>query len=122
MVKESLSLVHCQEVLKVVPIRESGRVNLDNQFGYKLTGLSIIRPAQGFVFGENRLRKVILDADLALQVTTLDPDRVIRQQFFQCNNPDTAIGLKFTSAKEEKFFTLEFDRNTPQKRHLLLVK
>lgn len=118
---ERLSLIHCAEIAKIVPMRRSLGLNLDNQIGFRLTGIAVIRPAQNFTFEENRLQKAILDNNLGLQITTLDPDGIIRSQTFQCET-DTAVGLRYTSSRGDTTITFEFDHNARQKTHLLLVK
>lgn len=118
--RETLRLIYNRGVTE--PRRKSVRINLDNESDFKLTNLSIERPARNFIFDKDRLRMVTLDDGLALQVFSSDADGVIRHQTFQCDNPDTIIKLRYSSPEEERRITLEFDRNPDRKTPLLLVK
>lgn len=121
--KESLSLIHSENSGKIVPIRKPRVIDFGSEPGFKLTGLTITRSGHDvFTFPDGRLIRAVLEPGLILQITSLDPDGIIRRQTFRCNHQDTVLGLRYASPGKETTITIEFDKNFHSKPSLLLVK
>lgn len=103
--RENLSIIFNQDYSET---SEMSKFDLGSYLpGYRLTGIWVRRPAMIFATEEDRLLKAFILPGVAVEVVSLDQDKIVRSQIFQCRGPETEAMVGYTSTSpsaEEKYF------------------